>query len=414
MNRAMPARRMTRFWADRQLALKGLVVIALPLAILLGALVSLYIASNAEVRAENDVRRDLESTNVLDLAEKLKMLGIVSKQRMGRNGQLKGGVPFTRGALHHLLSNRTYVGEVVHRGKIYPGEHKAIADRGLFNAVHERLAARTNAPLESGRRGTISLLAGLIEDGLGRPMSPIHTRNHGKRYRYYASHRGDGSKEPALRLPAGALDHTIRTGMQSFLADAQRVSQLNVDPVQHGNLIASFGTLAYSLDGMAIAELRKLLQQAQLRVTVSSDAVKAEFDLAPLAAWVGVGLEESVVIALSIAASQTTWGHEPRLRLDPPAGAPANDPNLVQLIARGFGAREQLLAMTEDDARAMPTTQLRHLERIARLAYLAPDIIKTILDGRQPRQVTARVLSRLGALPLARSDQRKMLGFSSN
>ncbi|MFN5084609.1 MAG: ATP-binding protein [Novosphingobium sp.] len=53
----MRARRMTRFWADRRLALKGLVVIALPLAILLGSLVSLYIASNAEARAENDVRR---------------------------------------------------------------------------------------------------------------------------------------------------------------------------------------------------------------------------------------------------------------------------------------------------------------------------------------------------------------------
>lgn len=48
---------MTRFWADRRLALKGLVVIALPLAILLGALVSLYLASNAEARAEADVRR---------------------------------------------------------------------------------------------------------------------------------------------------------------------------------------------------------------------------------------------------------------------------------------------------------------------------------------------------------------------
>ena len=57
MNGRTPLRRLTRFWADRRLALKGLVVIALPLAILLGALVSLYIASNAEVRAENDVRR---------------------------------------------------------------------------------------------------------------------------------------------------------------------------------------------------------------------------------------------------------------------------------------------------------------------------------------------------------------------
>lgn len=57
MTLALPSRRITRFWADRRLALKGLVVIALPLTILLGSLVSLYIASNAEVRAENDVRR---------------------------------------------------------------------------------------------------------------------------------------------------------------------------------------------------------------------------------------------------------------------------------------------------------------------------------------------------------------------
>ncbi len=46
-----------RFWTNRPLALKGLVVVALPLAILLGALGSLYLASNAEKRAESDVRR---------------------------------------------------------------------------------------------------------------------------------------------------------------------------------------------------------------------------------------------------------------------------------------------------------------------------------------------------------------------
>jgi len=355
------------------------------------------------------MRQYLESANVLALADSLRRQGVVSKRRKGR-----GGTPLTRGAFHHLLSNRTYVGEVVHRGKIYPGEHEAIVDRTLFDTVQARLAARTNAPLEPGRRGTVSLLAGLIRDEFGRPMSPIHTHNHGKRYRYYASHKGDGSKEPALRLPAGDLDHTVRTEMRSFLADAQRVSKLNVDPAQHANLIASFSALAGNLDGMAVVELHKLLHQAQLRVTVTREAVRAEFDLASLAAWVGVDLDEHRTIALSIATSRATWGHEPRLRLDPPAGAPANDPHLVQLIARGFAARDQLLAMTEDDVRDMPTTQLRHLERIARLAYLAPDIIKTILDGRQPRQVTARVLSRLGALPLAWSDQRKMLGFSSN
>lgn len=48
---------INRFWTDRPLAFKGLFVIALPLAILLGALISLYLASSAEAKAEDDVRR---------------------------------------------------------------------------------------------------------------------------------------------------------------------------------------------------------------------------------------------------------------------------------------------------------------------------------------------------------------------
>lgn len=35
-------------------------------------------------------------------------------------------------------------------------------------------------------------------------------------------------------------------------------------------------------------ELRKLLRQSKLRVTVSRDALSAQFDLAGLAAWVAV------------------------------------------------------------------------------------------------------------------------------
>lgn len=57
MTVSKPTRPITGYWADRPLAFKGIVVIALPLAILFGALISLYLASNAETRAEDDVRR---------------------------------------------------------------------------------------------------------------------------------------------------------------------------------------------------------------------------------------------------------------------------------------------------------------------------------------------------------------------
>lgn len=48
---------VARFWTDRPLAFKGLVVVALPLLAMLCALFLLYLASTAETRAEEDVRR---------------------------------------------------------------------------------------------------------------------------------------------------------------------------------------------------------------------------------------------------------------------------------------------------------------------------------------------------------------------
>ncbi|MBI1291754.1 PAS domain S-box protein [bacterium] len=66
--------RSGRVWANQPLAVKGVVVVALPLTILLIALLSLYVASRAEARAEADVRaafaiqRDIHEVHAL-LAE---------------------------------------------------------------------------------------------------------------------------------------------------------------------------------------------------------------------------------------------------------------------------------------------------------------------------------------------------------
>ena len=128
------------------------------------------------------MQRYLDCANILELREVLEREGVVSKRTVSRKGNVRGGVPFGRGALHHLLSNRTYVGEVAHGGKVYRGEHEALVDRALFDAVQAKLLSRTNAPLSPEARRCISLLAGMVRDEHGRSMSPVHTRNHGKRY----------------------------------------------------------------------------------------------------------------------------------------------------------------------------------------------------------------------------------------
>jgi hypothetical protein len=44
-----------------------------------------------------------------------------------------------------------------------------------------------------------------------------------------------------------------------------------------------------------------------------------------------------------------------------------------------------------------------------RLAWLAPDIVEAILDGRQPKALTVKRL--LAKLPMDWADQRRALGF---
>ena len=90
------------------------------------------------------------------------------------------------------------------------------------------------------------------------------------------------------------------------------------------------------------------------------------------------------------------------------------DARLVELVARGFATRDQLLLMDEDEVGVMPKTRYRHVERTARLAYLAPDIVRAIVDGRQPKSLNARTLARLGSIPLSWAEQRAMLGFAAN
>ena len=51
--------------------------------------------------------------------------------------------------------------------------------------------------------------------------------------------------------------------------------------------------------------------------------------------------------------------------------------------------------------------------RFVRMAFLAPDIIEAILQGRQPRNLTFRWMKRLTELPLSWEKQRQVLGFAS-
>jgi hypothetical protein len=53
-----------------------------------------------------------------------------------------------------------------------------------------------------------------------------------------------------------------------------------------------------------------------------------------------------------------------------------------------------------------------YFTRVVRLSHLAPDLTQAILDGRQPRDLTADKLLAHSRLPLAWHEQRTVLGFA--
>ena len=114
--------------------------------------------------------------------------------------------------IYRLLNNRALIGEAVHKGESYPGEHEAIIDRATWDKVHAILKESPRKRAARTRAETPALLKGLIFGPDGAAFSPSHTRSGGKLYRYYVSQtvlkHGAGSC-PVSRVAAGQIESTV-------------------------------------------------------------------------------------------------------------------------------------------------------------------------------------------------------------
>lgn len=91
------------------------------------------------------------------------------------------------------------------------------------------------------------------------------------------------------------------------------------------------------------------------------------------------------------------------------------DQTLVKAILRGRDWLERLASGQVESfaeiARAEGVTG-RYVARVIPLAFLAPDIVASILAGTQPIDVTAQKLIKQIDLPLDWAEQRALLGFA--
>ena len=114
-----------------------------------------------------------------------------------------------KGYVYKLLNNRVYIGEAVHKGTAYPGEHQAIVSQALWDKVHAILQDSPRDARAATRAQTPALLKGLIFGPTGCAMTPTHTRKGGRLYRYYVSTdvlKRDADGCPVRRVPAAEIE----------------------------------------------------------------------------------------------------------------------------------------------------------------------------------------------------------------
>ena len=140
------------------------------------------IVNEAEARAVVDIyQRYLKLRSVRALGEELAAAGIRSKRRFRPDGTEYGHQQFSHGALYLMLQNRTYRGEATHKGNSYPGEHSAIVDKPLWDAVQAALADNRVARATGAHSKQPSLLTGMVFDEAGERLTPTWSIKKGTR-----------------------------------------------------------------------------------------------------------------------------------------------------------------------------------------------------------------------------------------
>jgi site-specific DNA recombinase len=134
----------------------------------------------------------------------------------------KRGRLIDKGIIYRMLGNRVYIGEAVHKGQSYPGEHDAIISKDLWDQVRAIMQTSPRARAANTRAKTPALLKGLIFTDTGAAMTPTFTRKGSKQYRYYISmdlvrNREASSTAGARRLPAGMIEEAVIGELRSLL-----------------------------------------------------------------------------------------------------------------------------------------------------------------------------------------------------
>lgn len=298
--------------------------------------------------------------------------GYRSRLREFGSGRCQGGVPFSRGYIHKILTNPIYLGRIRHKEKLYLGLHEPIIDEAVWKRVQNKLCEGAARVRGAGVKVDPSPLAGKVFSACGQRLTPSHSRKGQVRYRYYVTKAPPNSSLVNLnwKLPA--------PGFERFAADSIR------------RWIEQTDSKRRDLSELTQAHLFEALERLEL----DQSEARFKLNLSKVADDLGESLQdESAPSSFSVPYQLRRRGNEARVVYGGQASKP--DATLIAALAK---AHHYLDAVKDgemiNDIAKREGTDKTNIRRLLNLAFLSPKLTEMILRGEQPAELTLERLTK--------------------
>jgi hypothetical protein len=262
------------------------------------------------------------------------------------------------------------------------------------------------------------LLAGVLIDVRGERLTASHAVKKGRRYRYYVSTKAGTDRPQGWRLAAQEIEDAVIKVLADALTSPavllERFGTAGIPSDQTRKMLDRATRLAAALH-RSPAERAKVVQDLIEKVVIEEDAITIRVRRSPLlgGAVMPPASENpsDSPIELTAPVAFRRRGVEMRLVLPRQNDRSRCDPTLIKAIARGRAWFEELAAGRARSLRELAERDgitRRYVRRLVDLAFLCPELVEAILQGRQPVELTATRLTELD-LPLDWTDQRRLL-----
>src|ERR1019366_2410214 len=362
-------------------------------------------------------RRYNELKSVRFLKQDLDRRDLVSKVRTGKNGLTMGGKAYSRGKLYKILSNPIYKGEIRHLKTCHPGQHQPIVNSELWEKTRVLLTVHAARRAKGRGKPTASPLAGRLFDENGHALCPTHSVKQGRRHRYYVSRllltAGAGARaERGWRLPARGIEQSVGAAAGTPVGDKSvLVTAIQQRGIEAHKIVPILeqaagwvGKLRASAQGEALATLVD-------RVELTRSGFKLRLRLP-------TSLKDSsdaLILEQLVPLTMKRRGVELRLVIqNEPSSSSKVDTVLLKTIARAQRWFDQLLSGEVKSLAAIATREgvnYRFVGKIIRLAFLAPEIVEAVAQGRQRPELSTELLTKRLRLPPDWSDQKSLLNI---